>query len=186
MGAAVVLDADVLHRASVRDVLLRVARRGLFLPLWTADILDELARSLAGRGYTRDQTDRLTSAMNETFPQSLVTGHRRYIGRFTLPDADDRHVVAAAVKAKCGRITTFNLGDFPKTALAPHGIKAIHPDALLTALIGIDQASVLDAIDDLLFQLKNPPIPFARLIQGLKAQGLADFCKALETARGTR
>jgi hypothetical protein len=63
-GAAVVLDADVLHRANVRDVLLRVARRGLFLPLWTADILDELARSLAGRGYARVQTDRLTAAMN--------------------------------------------------------------------------------------------------------------------------
>jgi hypothetical protein len=95
-------------------------------------------------------------------------------------------VVAAAVKAKCRHITTFNLGDFPETVLAAHGIEAIHPDALLTALIGIDQATVLDAIDDLLSQLKNPPIPFARFISGLRAQGLSAFSEALVSARATR
>ena len=40
VGADVVLDADVLHRANVRDVLLNVALTGVFTPLWTADILD--------------------------------------------------------------------------------------------------------------------------------------------------
>lgn len=88
-GVAVVLDADVLHRANVRDVLLRMARRGLFLPLWTADILDELARSREHRGYSTRQTAHLTAAMTEAFPQSSVTRYRRHIGSLTLPDPDD-------------------------------------------------------------------------------------------------
>jgi hypothetical protein len=186
VGVAVVLDADVLHRANVRDLLLRVAQRGLFQPLWTIDILGELDRSLISRGYTRDQTARLTTAMNDAFPSALVAGYRRHVNRLELPDAADRHVAAAAIKAKCRLIATFNLSDFPAQALKTHDIEAIHPDALLTALIGLDQATVLASVDTLLSQLKNPPITFDRLMTGLRAQALNGFCTAIEGARRTR
>lgn len=40
------LDASVLFPAALRDRLLRAARRGLFRPLWTEEILEEVRRNL--------------------------------------------------------------------------------------------------------------------------------------------
>ena len=54
--------------------------------------------------------------MTRAFPEAVVTGHRRHVRSIALPDADDRHVVAAAIKAKRQHIVTCNLGDFPDNA----------------------------------------------------------------------
>ena len=124
--------------------------------------------------------------MARAFPEALVTGHHRHIRSITLPDADDRDVAAAAIKAKCQHIVTCNLGDFPDSALAKHGVQAIHPDVLLTALMIIDTPRVLTAIDDLIADLKKPPIPLDDILEGLRAQGLTQFCAALQAAMPTQ
>ena len=124
--------------------------------------------------------------MTRAFSEALVTGHRRHLHGITLPDAKDRHVVAAAIKAKCQHIVTCNLGDFPDKALVKHGVGAIHPDAQLTALMTIDTPSELAAIDNLIADLKKPPIPFDDFIEGLRTQALTGFCVALQAAKRTR
>lgn len=48
-----------------------------------------------------------------------------------MPDADDRHVLAAALAGRCAAIITQNLADFPAEALAPFGIDVQHPDEFL-------------------------------------------------------
>ena len=64
------------------------------------------------------------------------------IPSLTLPDADDRHVLAAAIAAQVSVIVTFNLSDFPQAALLPYGVRALHPDAFLIELLDAAPGSV--------------------------------------------
>jgi hypothetical protein len=52
----------------------------------------------------------------------------------SLPDPDDRHVVAAAIAAGATIILTWNLWDFPATALKKYGLRGQTPDAFLAGL----------------------------------------------------
>lgn len=55
-----------------------------------------------------------------------------------LPDLDDRHVVAAAIRAGAQVIVTANVKDFPAAALEPFNIEAQHPDVFIVGLIDLD------------------------------------------------
>ena len=71
------LDANVLYQAGVRDILLRLADRGLFTPLWTAQVHDEWIRNLISDrpDLTAAKLQRTRSKMDEYFPEALVTGY---------------------------------------------------------------------------------------------------------------
>ena len=107
---AVILDTCVLWPSLRRDFVLSLAVEGLYRPLWSEAILDELefheARKLAGRGTdTATAADRaagLVGAMRAHFDDALVTGWEHFDGTFGLPDWDDEHVVAAALVGGAG------------------------------------------------------------------------------------
>jgi len=73
--------------------------------------------------------------MNDAVRDCLVTDYADLIDSLNLPDPDDRHVLAAAIRAGADVIVTCNLGDFPPEVLTPHGIRALHPDDLVTHLL---------------------------------------------------
>jgi hypothetical protein len=62
--------------------------------------------------------------MDLAVPDCLVTGYQGLIAELTLPDPDDRHVLAAAVRCQAGVIVAYNLAHFPKGTLEPYGIFA--------------------------------------------------------------
>ena len=173
------IDADVLHRANVRDLLLRLARQGLFRPHWSTDILSELAISLSRRHLTTDQVDRLAQAMRTAFPDAELEGYQTLIPTLTLPDPDDVHVLAAAISGRCDVIVTCNAKDFPAAVLEPMGIVAQHPDSFIMELLHDQTAIVLATIRAQHIDLANPPIPFADFVAGLRAQGLSRIADLL-------
>ncbi len=143
-----VLDACVLYPAALRDVFLWLAAESIYQPRWTDTIHEEWIRAvLADRpDLTREQLERTRSLMNQVDPQSLVESYEELVSALALPDQDDRHVLAAAVVAKASVIVTFNLSDFPKAALAPFRVRAVHPDAFLLSLLKQEPAAFLEGL----------------------------------------
>jgi predicted nucleic acid-binding protein len=111
MAFVVVYDAAVLYPAPLRDLLLRVARTGLVRAHWTEQILDECFRNiLANRpDLSVALLARTRELMNQAIPDVIVTGYQSLIDGLTLPDPDDRHVLAAAIRAGAQVIVTWNL-----------------------------------------------------------------------------
>lgn len=129
---AAILDTCVLWPSLQRDFLLSMAIEGLYRPLWSEAILEELHRheqyKLIDRG-TEDtdalaQADHLLDNMRVHFDDALVTGWEPLEGTFGLPDTDDEHVLAAAVVGGAGAIVTDNLKHFPAD-LVPSDIQVL-------------------------------------------------------------
>lgn len=61
--------------------------------------------------------------MDIALERVLVEDYEPLIPDIVLPDADDRHVLAAAIKGEANIIITINRKDFPTKTLAPHKFK---------------------------------------------------------------
>jgi hypothetical protein len=72
--------------------------------------------------------------VNDAIRDVTVTGYEHLIDQLDLPDADDRHVLAAAIQAEAEVIVTRNLRDFPADRLNAWGVQAQHPDDFLAGL----------------------------------------------------
>lgn len=130
MAFIVVYDADVLYGNTLRDLLIRIAQLPhLVQAKWTDQILDEMVRALQkNRPDISDaKASRLRDLMNAAVRDCLVTGYEPLIASLELPDPDDRHVLAAAIRVNAQVIVTRNLRHFPKDKLVAWGVKAKVP-----------------------------------------------------------
>jgi predicted nucleic acid-binding protein len=141
------LDANVLHPAFMRAALLWFADERLFRPAWSEQILAEWRRSIKRRhtDLTDEQLDAMQQLMLDQFPDGQIKGHEQLIEAIDLPDADDRHVLAAAVVGKCQGIITANTKHFPAAAVAPFTMDIVHPDDFIVNIIDLDPDRALAA-----------------------------------------
>ena len=169
-----VLDANVLYPAPVRDLLLNLADARLFQPKWTKAIQDEwTTKLLINRlDITQHALERTVKAMNTAFPDAEVSNYSNIINNLTLPDPDDRHVLAAAIKAEATHIVTANIKDFPRNNLASYSIRVSTPDDFVTRLIEADFVTAYFAFEVMVSRLKNPPIKREDVLAMLKKCGL--------------
>jgi predicted nucleic acid-binding protein len=126
MGFVAVYDASVLYPSTTRDLLIRIAQAGLVQAKWTDTILDEVFTSLVKNRPDLDpaRLGRTRELMAGAIRDVLVVGYQPLMEVLTLPDPDDRHVLAAAIRARAQLIVTGNLRDFPAAALAPRDVEA--------------------------------------------------------------
>ena len=97
----VIFDACVLYPAPLRDFLMWLGLSGLFRARWSTQIHEEWQRNLLKNrpDLTREQVNRTAELMDLAIPDALVTGHEDLIAGLSLPDENDRHVLAAAIEA---------------------------------------------------------------------------------------
>jgi len=180
-----VYDACVLYPAPLRDFLMWLALSGRFRARWTQQIHREWKRNLLKNrtDLTIEQLDRTSELMDRAIPDACVYDFEDLITGLSLPDTNDRHVLAAAIRCGAGVIVTFNLKDFPDTCLAPYGVEAQHPDEFVENLFHLDQAVVIAAAQRQRQQLKLSPIAVEPFLDLLQRQGLVESVRALSAYR---
>ena len=177
-----VYDACILYPEMLRSFLMYLATGGEYRARWTAEIREEWKRAILLQRPDLEpaKIDRTAVLMEQVVDDALVTGYEALIAGLELPDANDRHVLAAAIRCGADVIVTMNLKDFPATALNQYGIEAQHPDEFVENLFDLNQASVLAAAQAHRKALKHPPHSVAEYLDGLRRQGLVQTAKLLE------
>jgi PIN domain len=150
-------------------LLLNFSQYGLLKPFWSNEIHDEWTRNLLRNrsDLTKKQIQRTRDCMDEFFPQAVVKVEKQFVDSLYLRDRTDIHVLATAIAAKARFIVTYNLKDFPRAHLLEHGVHAIHPDVLCTALIVDNQYLALESFMNQVRRLQQPPISEEKVIEAL-------------------
>lgn len=184
MSFTVVYDANVLYPNTLRDLLIRIAQSGIVQAKWTDAILDEMTAALR-----RNRTDipdgkltRLRTLMNGAVRDCMVTGYEPLIEGLKLPDPNDRHVLAAAIKAGAQVIVTRNLKDFPASELAAWHIEAKSPDAFVLDQLGLNVRAVAAAVRQIADSRTRPPQSVDDVLGQLERDGLVQSVIALRQA----
>ena len=171
----VLLDANVLYSVAISDALMEVAATGIYAAKWSKAIDDEWVRNLA-KNKKRAEADFHTrrDSMHDACPDWEVPeeGWRLIEPCLSLPDVNDRHVLAAAVAGHADSIVTINIKDFPSSILEPLGITALHPDEFLLQQLQLEPLVVLPAFKAMRARLKNPAFTSEKFVDAMERNGL--------------
>lgn len=174
-------DACVLYPAPLRDLLMQLAVTDLFHAKWTNQIHDEWIRNLLKNrpDLTRDKLIKIRNLMNENVRDCLVEKFENISTTLKLPDKDDHHVLAAAIKCSASTIVTFNLKDFPKNILQKYDIEPQHPDDFIIALFESRPAIICACAKTCRLRLKKPTFDVERYLAVLEKQSLPKLVSRL-------
>ena len=149
-----------MYPAPLRDLLMRLALTDLFKVRWTDKIHDEWINAQLKKEDNRCTEEYLRKTqklMDQHCRDAKVEGYEDLIEMLELPDPDDRHVLAAAIKCNADAIVTFNQKDFPPEILAQYEIELIHPDDFVYCQLDLSPAKACNAIKAQREALKTPP-----------------------------
>lgn len=181
MPFVVVYDANALYGNAQRDLLIRIAQSGLVQAKWTDQILDEMLGSLGKKrpDIPAEKLGTLRELMNKAVRDCLVTGYEPLIESLRLPDTDDRHVLAAAIKSGAQVIVTTNLKHFPGAELRHWNVEAKSPDDFVLDQVNIDARIVYSCVREIANSRRNPPDTVDDVLAELERAGLVQSVAAL-------
>lgn len=176
---AAFLDTCVLWPSLQRDFLLSLAVEGLYRPVWSSAILEELEYEETFKWLRRGENEheaaqrarRLIERMRVAFDDAEVSGWEALDGTYGLPDPDDEHVVAAAFVAGAGVIVTNNLKHFPDDRL-PNGMRALAPSEFAENTVALSPGRAWDAIDAIVRRSgrHGPPLSVSTILESLESR----------------
>jgi predicted nucleic acid-binding protein len=179
-------DANVLYPSTLRNLLMHLALTGLFQAKWSNSIHEEwIAALLRNRpDLSREKLERTRMLMDKHAEDALVSGYEDLIAGLRLPDPHDRHVLAAAIRARADVIVTANVRDFPAEALMPFEIEAQHPDEFVVHLLSWAPGPVIAAARRHRESLKNPAKSAEEYLEMLERDDLAQTASVLRHDQG--
>lgn len=188
------LDTCVLWPNRQRDILLSLAVESCYRPLWSDAVLRELEyisiRKREAHGddgdSARHRTNSLLLAMRREFPESEIVGWEHLEGTFHLRDANDEHVLAAAVTGRADVLVTSNTRDFPQTQL-PSSMKVATPGAFTAMLATLNTAACWRAVHAIVQRsgVMGPRISSNDLLEQLSERyGMVEFVELLRSSPG--
>ncbi len=178
----VVYDACVFYPAPLRDLLIRLAQTRTFRARWTKKIQEEWLEALLRNQpkLNRDKLNRTVKLLNDAVPDCLISDYEQFIDTLRLPDPDDRHVLAAAIRVGAAAIVTLNLKHFPNDILRKFDIFAIHPDDFVLDLADLSPEIIVIAAKQQRSALQAPPYSAEEFVDIIRSQGLPGVAEFLE------
>jgi hypothetical protein len=173
------VDACSLAGALKRNLLLSLAEADFYRLRWSTKILDETEKAIIDiltkkeakdppghAAYTRGQ-------MEQAFQEATVEGYDLLLPSIRgLPDANDAHVVAAAIMTRAHVIVTDNLKDFPTEILGPLGLSVVNTDDFLANTIALNEAAAINVIRKMRESFQRPEMNAEGLLLKIEAAEL--------------
>lgn len=173
-------DTNVLYGALLNDFVLELADRGLYRPLWSKDVLFELAKNLVKNGEDPLLVEKRVGTMERYFADAMVSGYDDLVPTMA-NDEKDRHVLAAAVRGGAEVLVTFNTKDFPPASVEPFDLEIVHPDAFLLDQLDLYRAPTLRALVELVEGYDSPAMTVDDFLLALTRAGVPDFVDAVRS-----
>jgi len=169
-----ILDACVLYPRLLRDVLLSLAHADLYTARWTVEIEREwTAALLANKPGTELMIAHAVEQMRTAIPDCLVIDYESLTETLNLPDANDRHVLAAAVRGNADAIASFNTKDFPATVLDQFDIELQTPDQFVLNQLMLHPPRALSAIKKMRLRWERPEMSATDMVDLFEKRQLA-------------
>lgn len=182
------VDACTLAGALKRNMLLTLAEAEFFRIRWSEPVLTETQRAiekmLASKGVADavDRAARARRSMENAFEDALVSDFDKFLRVCDdLPDPNDAHVVAAALKTQAATIVTDNLKHFPAACLSPLNVEARSADAFIADTISLDPGRAVAALRRMRLRFKKPAKTAEILLLDMEAVGLIETVDILRS-----
>jgi len=172
----VVLDACVLVSIALADTLLRLAERDLDRPPWSARILAEAIDAIV-EIHPEIPPERVRApfaALGDAFEDACVAGWETLEHTVTLPDVDDRFVVAA-LAGRADAILTAKVSDYPMEVLGSFDLEVVHPDDFLLDQLDLAPRIGLHVLGEQAAHTRQPPHTPVDLLARLARCGVPGF-----------
>lgn len=182
------VDACTLAGALKRNMLLSLAEADFFRIRWSTPVLAETQRAIAGMLKKKGVADaearaaRAIAAMRRAFADADVAGFEPLLSVcVNLPDPNDAHVIAAALKTQAAVIVTDNLKDFPGALLSSLNLEARSADTFIADTIALDPGRAVAAIRTMRLRLDRPEKTAETLLLDMEANSLTETVDVLRT-----
>ncbi len=176
-----VLDTNIMYPVEIRDLLFWFAYYDLYTPKWSKHIFDEWKDVMKRRDVSEDEAEKRMRKANLAFPDAFVKNYSGLIDGLRLPDAKDRHVLAAAIKTNANVIVTNNIKDFPEDYLASFGLSVKTADDFLTDIIDLNSEQSIKAFREMVLNRRNPDLNEFEVLDILRKRGLRETANFLHS-----
>jgi len=167
------LDANVLFPKLQCDALLSLAHAGLYAAKWSKDIQNEWMSSRLKKFPDSEEANRAKAdAMCAAVPDCLIEGYESFVNCLSLPDPNDRHVLAAAIVGHADAIVTNNVADFPREALAPHNVDLQTPDQFIVNQLTLHPVRAIAALKAMRLRWNHPKYTPDELVKLFDLRGM--------------
>lgn len=176
-----VLDTNVIYPVIIRDLLFWFAYYDLYTPKWSKHIFDEWKDVMIRKGVPVDEAEKRIQKANMAFPDALVQNYTGLIDYLELPDKNDRHVLAAAIRTNAHIIVSNNFKHFPESTLNQFGLKIKTADDFITDIIDLNPDTAIQAFKEMVLHKVNPELDEYQVLDCLRKNNLLDTANYLHT-----
>ena len=182
------IDACALAGALRRNLQLTLAEAEFFRVRWSAEILKETQKAIEEILTKKGVPDAVDGQVGASDSLDGDSFRRRFgcqlWGFFKacekLPDQNDAHVLAAALKTQASIIVSDNLKHFPPDIIRSLNLEVLSSDKFIADTIALDIGRALPAIKRMRDRFKNPAMTGEELLVHMEAQGLIETVDVLK------
>lgn len=117
--------------------------------------------------------------MNESFEDAKVEGWEPLAHGLELPDMNDCHVVAAALRGNADAIVTENIRDFPKNIMQKLGLEVIRLDDFLLDQYDLNPDKTVEVLMEQRDAMIKPPITIEDFLTRISRSGAPNFASTI-------